>query len=288
MTLVFIFLERAHGAADLKPLKKWVVFPFESTDEKLKPATDQAWWNVREKITEKKRFFVASRQFLVEKDVYQPRRTLKPDDVKYLAGHLDADVIITGFSEYRDFTLTAYLAQTGNAMWSKRLGFHPSLKAADQVLAVTQRLISELMDKIPYQGLVISNEGQDQITVDVGNNENLNTGDEISFIKITLPEKADIDSSIDLWNTSVVAIGKVRQSKKSSAAVDVKKLSVNSSDNLYVNILKEKKDASYQNHLVSEMAPTMDEDVGRVNSHSKQTVIFGSVFSFLGILLLAF
>jgi hypothetical protein len=280
---------------ELKALKKWAVFPFDVVDEKLKQAADQAWWKVREKITEKKRFQVASKQFLIQRDVFQPRKNLNAEDIKFLAQHLDADVIITGFSEYRDIQLNAYLTQTGQLLWSKKIGFHPSLRASEQLLNLSTRLITEFIEKIPYQGTLIEEDEKrpEIFYVDLGINENVSPGDEITFLKSILPdsekEKTKTENILAFMQTVVVSQGKVLSVKKNFIAVEVKKEEIEKTKHTsLIGYPKEKKLAAYEDKLAPELVPTAEDDVGREGSHSKNTVIFGSVFSFLGLLLLAF
>src|SRR5690349_4977842 len=59
-------------ADTLNPFFRWAVFPFDAADDKLKIAAEKGWWNAREKITSKKRFLVASKQLLIQKDVFEP------------------------------------------------------------------------------------------------------------------------------------------------------------------------------------------------------------------------
>jgi len=84
------------GAENLSLMRRWVVFPFDSDTPANKNSAENAWWKTRERLTLSKKYLVASRQFLIQKDVFQPRKNLNPDDVKLLAHLLDADVVVTG------------------------------------------------------------------------------------------------------------------------------------------------------------------------------------------------
>lgn len=275
---------------ELKPLRRWVVFPFSSNDEKLKPTANQAWWKFREKITEKKRFLVASKQLLQQKDVYEPRSQLKPEDVKYLAQLLDADVLVTGFNEYRDFTVNVYLSQNGQLLWSKKLGFHPSLKATDQLLQVSTRLVAELLDQIPYHGFVVATEEKlpiNTVAIDIGNNDSLKPGDEVKFYTLDIqgdPQKFSLEN---IENNQITE-GKVSKVKKDYALVDVKRNVEGLKEEVFVSIAKEKRQSGYQEQLAPEMLPSNSEETANPQGHSKQFVVFGSIFGFLAILLLAF
>src|SRR5258708_6486349 len=115
--LIFV-VSGAHTvrADTLNLMRRWVVFPFDA-EAPLKSAAEAAWWKCRERLTSQKKYLVASRQLLIQKDVYQSRRELGPDDVKLLSNLLEADVIVTGFTEGRQFILNVYLAQNGEIFW---------------------------------------------------------------------------------------------------------------------------------------------------------------------------
>lgn len=289
------------AAIPLTPLTRWAVFPFSIADDKLKESGDKAWWNLREQITSKKRFMVASKQFLIQREVFQPRKELSRDDVQYLAQHLEADVLVTGYSEYRDFKLNIYLAQTGDLIWTKKLTFHPSLRASDQILRVSERLVAEALRAIPYHGVSVEIEEQPQlphtVAIDVGLNDNLNVGDEINLFYLSLPQRnKDDDESVPLSFEKIVSqyvtTGKVSSVKKKFAIVQLPpKESIR--EPFFASVLKELNEASYQDKLAMEMSVGQNgdpsgESLQNPPEKSRSTLVFGSVFSFLGFLLLIF
>lgn len=288
--LILLLITQTVDAEELKPIRKWVVFPFEAVDEKLQSSVDKAWWDVRQKITEKKRFSIASKQFLIQKDVYQPRKNLKPEDVKYLANLLEADVVVTGWSEYRDFRLNIYLAQNGQLLWSKKTGFHPSLKASEQLLSISQRHISEFLDKLPFHGNVVKSDDTTKNTasIDIGNNNSLAINDEVQFLSITLPAQWDESASLNNLQSKLMMQGKVLKPKKTYSVVEIKDNSITPNEDTFVFVPKEQKKNQYQDVLAPELQATIEEDVGPGAEHPKNVIVFGSIFSFLAILILAF
>ncbi|MBK9294450.1 MAG: hypothetical protein IPM57_08395 [Oligoflexia bacterium] len=280
----------AQAAESLKPIKNWVVFPFDAVDEKLKPSANKAWWDIRQKITETKKYSIASKQFLIQKDVYQPRKNLRPDDVKYLSKLLEADIIITGWSEYRDFQLNVYLSQNGELLWSKKLGFHPSLNPSEQLFNISQRLIQEFLDKLPFHGVLVKSDDTtvNAVSIDIGKNENLSMSDEVQFVNIELPDKWDTSIGLNNLQITAMALGKVVKPKKAYSVVEIKKDLNLPEEGIFVFVAKEQKRKQYEQTLAPELQPTLEEDVGPGGEHPKNVIVFGSIFSFLAILLLAF
>jgi hypothetical protein len=297
-------------AEDLALMRRWVVFPFDADTPALKNAAENAWWKSRERLTNGKKYLVASRQFLIQKDVFQPRKELAPDDVKLLAHLLDADVIVTGWSENREFQLNIYLGQNGRLFWTKKLGFHPSLKATDQLELIADKLSQEFISNMPYQGFVITDpligktvyeeESKKYVIVDVGSTDDLQEGMEVQWIQVVLPEKPDFKEGVPLYNQSkiqVIGDGKVSKIKrgvfiaeldraKSAELITERTMVVipkiaNKIGEAYLtkDIVKEKNSPEVLPTLINPIAP---ESQGAHRS----TLVFGSVISVIGLLLL--
>jgi len=231
--IMVVLLPLSSEAASLGLLRKWVVFPFD-TEQGLKSSAERAWWKCRELLTEKKKYLVASRQFLTEKDVLQPRKTLNSADIKLLGNLLEADVLVTGFMERKQFVLSAYLVSTGSTLWTKHMAFHPSLKPEDQLEFTSERLTREMIAHIPYQAFtildplinkIVYEEGGKQFAlIDVGTTDNLSPGAEIQWVEIKVPDEIKSNSNIfSETNDIVIAEGRVTQVKRGVAVVEVLK-----------------------------------------------------------------
>jgi hypothetical protein len=295
---------QSHGAESLNLLRRWVVFPFDADTPALKNAAENAWWKTREKLTSSKKYLVASRQFLIQKDVFQPRKELSPEDVKYLARHLDADAIITGFSEDRQFQINAYAGQNGKLLWSKHLGFHPSLKATDQLELISDKLTQEFLSQVPYQGFVITDpivgktiydENNKKLAmIDTGLTGEIEEGMEVQFIQVNLPEETPLFAKekievlgegkiIKIESSTVIAeIDRAKSWEKinDKTLVTIPKLAIKLGES-YVGaeVAKEKNAPENLPKMINPVAP---ESQG---AH-KQTIVFGSVLSVIGLLLL--
>jgi hypothetical protein len=298
------------GSENLNLLRRWVVFPFDADTPALKNAAENAWWKSREKLTSGKKYLVASRQFLIQKDVFQPRKELTPDDVILLSHLLDADVIVTGFSENREFQLNVYLGQDGHLLWSKHLSFHPSLKATDQLELICAKLTQEFLSQVPYQGFVVSDpiigktvyeENNKKLTqVDIGSAADLEEGMDVQFVQVLIPSKADYKEGQPLLPQEKIEIlgeGKVLKIKNGSFVAEItrsKSLDM-ITDKTMVTIpkLAIKLGESYVGAEVAkektapESLPTIINPVAPESQGAhKQTIIFGSVASIIGLLLL--
>jgi hypothetical protein len=309
LTFSFLSLNSAKTlGAELSLMRRWVVFPFD-TDLTQKASAERAWWKTRELLTQKKKYLVASRQLLADKDVMQPRKNLKPDDVKLLGSLLEADVLVTGYSEKKQFVLNAYLTQTGGLYWSKHLNLHPSLKADDQLELTSESLTRELISNIPYQGFAVidpligkptyDESGKTFAVIDTGNTEDLSVGSDIQWIGIEFDESDDSDSQIiNTIRESVLAEGKITKVKRGVAIAEVIRMKDKDSivEKTFVRIPKEAeklaksftRDNLFETKLAPELLP---DNIAPVASEQKAgrraPVIFGSIISFLGILAIA-
>jgi hypothetical protein len=297
-------------AEDLMLMRRWVVFPFDADVPGLKNAAENAWWKSRERLTAEKKYLVASRQFLIQKDVFQPRKDLNPDDVKLLAHLLDADVIVTGYSEARGFQLNVYLGQNGELFWSKRISFHPSLKATDQLELISDNITQELLSQIPYQGFVVTDpligktlydeDSKKYAVVDMGTTDSVTEGMDVQWVKIYIPEKPTLkegDPILPQSKIQVVAEGKITKIKRGVFVAQVERAKsmdlIGEGTFVVIPKLASKLGESYLAHDIvkeknaPELLPTMINPVAPESQGAKkQTLIFGSVISVIGLLLL--
>ncbi|MBX7232457.1 MAG: hypothetical protein K1X29_10265 [Bdellovibrionales bacterium] len=174
-------------------VRRMTVFPVKAPKEYATQA-EEAWWQVREILTENQRFLVASRNFLIQKDVFQPRERLSPADAIILGKLLDAQGLITIFLEDRVLHLEIYENEYGRVLWSGQLTLSSSQPIADQLVQMTRKLIFDFLSKIPYQGFVIQDplmrnlvfldHGKKMLKADVGSQIQVELGDEVQLIRI--------------------------------------------------------------------------------------------------------
>ena len=190
-------------ASDIEHLliRRLVVFPIkiiglDPNDPAIidAPVADEAWWQSREELAHSHRFLVASKQFLVRSDAFQPRKELQPADSIILGKLLDAHAMITWQLRGRELDTEVYDAQTGLLLWMKNVTLHPSLTISDQLPGLAKRLMQDFMATIPYQGFTIVDAlvgkptySQGDLTVaqvDVGIESGAQTGDIVQWIRI--------------------------------------------------------------------------------------------------------
>lgn len=135
-------------------IRKIAVFPV-YTPASLEESADKVWWDLREFLTKDQRFLVASKNFLIQKDVFQPRQSLSPADAIILGKLLDADATLTTYLDDRVLHMAVYESEYGRPLWEHSLNLQPSLPIAQQLPAATLKLARDFMASVPYQGFVI-------------------------------------------------------------------------------------------------------------------------------------
>lgn len=136
-------------------IRRVSVFPIKVSQPELAPVADEAWWELRETLTRDKRFLVASKNFLLQKDVYQARATLSPADAIILGKLLDANALITTYIEDRVLHMRAYEGEYGRPLWEQQLILQPSLPIAQQLQAAVIKLVQDFIAAVPYHGFVV-------------------------------------------------------------------------------------------------------------------------------------
>lgn len=203
-------------------IRRITVFPIKidtDLEKDLEKPAEDAWWDIREKLTESKRFLVASKNFMQAKDVFQPRGELQPADALILGRLLDANALITIYLSGRRLNLRVYETKNGLTVWSGELELHPAVPVSKQISEATQKLLLDFISSIPYQGFVITdnligktvyNEGEKKLfKADVGEGTQVTIGDSVQLIKV----KADRLKPLfqDGASIEVYAEGKVIQ-----------------------------------------------------------------------------
>lgn len=174
-------------------LRRIVVFPLKS-QQKYADQAEKSWWSMRKKLTEGQRFLVASKNFLVQKDVYDPRTELDPADAILLGRLLDAQLLVTSEISDKTFTMRVYLTGKGDLAWQKAITFHPALPIIEQIEDVSLKVLGDFITSIPYQAFVVKDslketvlykeKGDLFVHVYVGSKNQSGEGDLIQFIDV--------------------------------------------------------------------------------------------------------
>jgi hypothetical protein len=307
MRIVFLFILffalSSSAAVEHTLLKKLAVFPI--ADANFSNAED-AWWQMRELLTKDQRFFVASRRFMMNRGVFQPRKNLKPADVIILSRILDAQAIVVTFLEDRVLKMRVFDGESGYKLWEGDAEFHPALSINDQLSRISSQLIASFINAIPYQGHQVVDEvigkpvfeqGDEKLAkVQVGNHMKLETGDQVQWIKILGEPGSALFS--EGARITVVAEGKIKKIEGDQLTVQIDRLADFSDlkENALVrfpremNRLKEmyatpEKSANLSNeYLSSEMQNTADLSKG----HNPTVSALAWILNIAGFVLLAF
>lgn len=155
LSLLFLFFS-FHGFAQTSHtlVRRVTVFPVKVPAE-LAGEADEAWWELREALTRDKRFLVASKNFLMQKDVYQARAALSPADAIILGKLLDANALVTTWIDDRVLHMRVYEGDYGRPLWEHQLILQPSLPVADQLRPAIVKLANDFIASIPYHGFVV-------------------------------------------------------------------------------------------------------------------------------------
>ena len=256
----------AYEGPMLSAIEKIAVFPVSRPDhdasETLREETqianslDDAWWQVREELTDTGRFLVASKSFMQRADAFQPRGDLSTGDAVILGRYVEADALITFKLVRRTLVMSVWETQNGSVLWRQEVELHPSVLIRDQIAKIARALTKEFLADIPYQGTamvdalsrhtVFDDGGAKLVRVKVGTNLKLEVGDEAQVIEIRRSglgplfqvQAFDSDQSAGQGEGSiasksvapnaiqkVLALGKVRAIEKEGVVIELSRVS---------------------------------------------------------------
>jgi hypothetical protein len=180
--------------AEHQLIRRLAVFPIKTDSDKTK-AIDEAWWQTREELANTRRFLVASKQFMVKNEAFQPRSTLEPADTIVLGRLLDAHALIVGELKDRTLSMTVYDAANGFVLWSRTAELKPTATASDQLPTAAKKLIGDFIASVPYQAFQIvdpligratySDGALTLAQVDVGVAGSAQVGDAVQWVRIS-------------------------------------------------------------------------------------------------------
>lgn len=232
---LFVGLTGAFAQSERKTpagfVQKTVVFPID-TPKVFQKAADEAWWTIREEMTDTKRLMVAAKRFMIQKDVFQPRKDLSPPDVILLSQLLDSDTLITSQLVGRELKMSAYDHFDGGLLWEQSLTLHPSIPIDQQLKGSAQTLIRDFIAALPGQGHVILDplinqavyeEGDLKISKqDVGANSRVADKDPIQWIQLERTGNGPLFGSGG--RVTVVADGEILKSENGILTAEIKRV----------------------------------------------------------------
>jgi len=235
--LSFIFLSLAFQAfgveqAQHQLVRRISVFPLK-VESGLAKAAQEAWWAVREILTENKRFLVASKTYLEQKDVFQARGELSPADAITLGTLLDANALVIMYLQDRKFVMVVYDGDYGRTLWRHELTFNPAVPIQDQVTPLARKLTSDFIASMPYQGFLIVDAIRNAPTytekrrvflkIQIGLNSQVNVGDEVQLVRVEAINFQPV--FLDGGRVEVYAEGKVVAIDRDVAEVELNRRS---------------------------------------------------------------
>jgi hypothetical protein len=216
--LGFLFGGFANADTEHALVRRVTVFPLKAPKDLAAPA-EEAWWAVREALTENQRFLVASRNFLIQRDVFQPRSELKPADAVILGKLLDANALVTLFLDDRVLSMRVYESEYGRPLWSHDFRLHPSLPVSDQLVGAAKKLVYDFVASIPYQGFVVvdplkrvpmyGDGGKVLAKIHVGDSSKITAGDPVQFVRLyhdTVKPLFTPETNLEVFGEGVVTM----------------------------------------------------------------------------------
>lgn len=193
LVILILFGLPALAQTDHTMIRRVSVFPIKTPPE-LQAVADEAWWDLREVMTKDKRFLVASKNFLMQKDVYQARSVLSPADAIILGKLLDANALVTTWLDERTLNMRVYEGEYGRPLWEHSFVLQPSLPIAEQLQPAVAKLAQDFIASIPYHGFVVIDPLQGRpvyqegrrlmVKAEIGTMAEVDLGDAVQLVRI--------------------------------------------------------------------------------------------------------
>lgn len=232
LLLLFIWTGVAWSQTDHPLMRRLVVFPI-SAPTQISQSAEETWWEIRKTLTGNKRFLVASKNFLQQKDVFQARGELKPADAIILSQLLDADAVITTFLKDKTLKMKIYEGEYGRTLWQQELVLQSSVPVSQQIKDAGVRLVKDFISSIPYHGfvakdglkpsVVYAEEGRRYFRVELGSDAEVQVGDQIQLIRIVGTSLKPI--FVSGGQVEIFAEGLVETVDRQSVIVELKRVS---------------------------------------------------------------
>ncbi len=158
--LGLLFSFHVHADVEGKLIRKVAVFPIADANY---ATSEDAWWQMRDLLTKDKTLLIAAKRFMINRGVFQPRRSLKPADAIILGRLLDAEALVVTYVEDRTLKMKVYEGENGYVLWTSEYQFHPAVPINDQLIKLTSKMASDFVDSIPYQGFTERDEVEDKV-----------------------------------------------------------------------------------------------------------------------------
>ena len=211
-------------------IRRVVVFPLH-TDGSYHKEADLAWWKIREFLSDQQRFLVATKRYMQQNEVFQPRKTLQISDVVLLARILESDCLITTYLEGKKLTMIAYSAIDGLPLWKKSIDITASKPISLQLEGLSEKLIQDFLAALPYQGFqivdplnqepIVEDGSTDLARMDVGARSSAAPGQKVQWLEI---ERSNPNPLFQGGSKiRVIAEGEVLKNENQVVTIEVKR-----------------------------------------------------------------
>lgn len=174
-------------------VRRLSVFPLKVPAD-FQAKAEEIWWDLRDTLTKDKRFLVATKNYMMQQNVFQAREALEPNGAIILGQVLDGDAVVTTWLDNRTLHMAVYEAKYGRPLWKQEVPLQPSLPIMDQLSPATLKLARDFVASIPYQGFVVLDplktgvifrEGRRMLfKADIGLGAEVEPGDTIEIVRV--------------------------------------------------------------------------------------------------------
>lgn len=223
-----LFSVTSLGNSEHTLLRRFVMFPIK-IDSSMNLQVEDAWLSMRKLLIKNKRFLLASRRFMQDKNVLQSRGDLSPSDVIILGKILDAQAIIVTYLDKKTLHMRVYDGEYGRPLWIQHIDLDAHIPVKKQITKVSLKLLNSFIASVPYQGFVVTDpligkslyekNRKQLVKIDFGLNSEVKSGNVVQFIRV-LSDR--LDPLFDgVKNTEVFAEGKVIESEGRIATAEI-------------------------------------------------------------------
>jgi hypothetical protein len=229
--LVFVSTSFARAEFQLQLMRRIAVFPIAESNSSM---AEDAWWQMRELLTKDQKFLIASKRFMINRGVFQPRKNLKPADAIILGKILDAQALVSCWVEERKLKMKVFEGETGATLWESEAEFHPAISIQDQLIKLSLRLMNDFIYSLPYQAYqiiddvigkpVYDRDAKKFAQVFLGLNHKIEVGDLAQWLVVTGDSTQTILNSAP--KITVIAEGTVTKIMNDRAEIAIQKMRV--------------------------------------------------------------
>ncbi|MBX9767467.1 MAG: hypothetical protein K2X47_09375 [Bdellovibrionales bacterium] len=136
-------------------IRRITLFPLKGISGSV---SEMLWWKIRERLTEDRRFLIATRNFMNQKNVFQSRGELSASDVILLSKLLGSHALITAEvndQKIRTVHVRVYSGVDGLLVWELSSQLDPSRSLENQIEGACLKMIDQMLKDFRFDGSMI-------------------------------------------------------------------------------------------------------------------------------------